>query len=174
MEYKGFICEICGEKYQRKFIKIPLCLNCQKQLKRKYPFSNTNPKEKNIRNKLLAADRIIEGMTYQELADEYHISKQRVGQILSDYGAIDTRPVVKKKLGTRIYKFIKGYKQRHDGNSPGVRRIMDGCDISVTSRYRIGIKYLLETGKIIIDKNQTPHQIIVKGAKWIPPEHDHD
>lgn len=167
---KEFTCEICGEKFRRKFIKVPQCVNCQRQLKRKYPFSKIRPNEKNDRNKLIVADRVVECMTYQELAEKHNISKQRIGQILSDYGAMDTKFRVKKKLGDRIYRFIIQYKKKYDGNSPGIRRIMDGCDISVMSRYNIGMKYLLETGKIIIDKNQTPHQIIVKGAKWTSPK----
>lgn len=65
-----------------------------------------------------------------------------------------------------VLAFIKQFKAENDGNSPTIREICDGCDISSTSvcNYILGI--LDRAGKISLTRDGAARRISVTGGRW--------
>lgn len=57
-------------------------------------------------------------------------------------------PKPPKKETVNILRFIDGYKKAHDGNSPSVREIIDGCERSSTSVAHYHLRRLEKLGAI--------------------------
>jgi SOS-response transcriptional repressors (RecA-mediated autopeptidases) len=70
----------------------------------------------------------------------------------------------------RCYRFILKYKAEHDGNSPTIREIGEGCGVSSTSTVRFHLIGLERMGLIrsFHGANKT-RKIEVVGGEWLPP-----
>lgn len=64
-----------------------------------------------------------------------------------------------------VMDFIIAYKKAHDGNSPSIREIMVGCDISSTSTVSYHLNKLAKKGRIT--RSRANRSIEVKGGAWI-------
>ncbi|RMD57453.1 hypothetical protein D6833_13880 [Candidatus Parcubacteria bacterium] len=67
-----------------------------------------------------------------------------------------------------LYNYIVEYKMAHDGNSPSYYDIAGALDMNTGAVYR-ALRLLKARGLIDFEPRKT-RSIIVKGAKWIPPE----
>ena len=89
---------------------------------------------------------------------------RRNGDTLEPWQDLRREPV------ERTYDFIAAYKGGHDGNSPTLREIMDGCRISSTSVVFYYLKKLEERGLIRRPEpefgNRYASKIEVVGGKW--------
>jgi len=70
---------------------------------------------------------------------------------------------------SNVLRFIIKYKISNGGNSPSIRDISNGCQISSTSNVSSILKHLEHTGKIKISKNRS-RLISIPGERWIPPK----
>ena len=61
-----------------------------------------------------------------------------------------------------IFDFIIQYKFLHQGNTPTIHQIMDGCDLSTTSLVVFHLNKLADAGRITRDGRE----ITVPGARW--------
>jgi SOS-response transcriptional repressor LexA len=70
-----------------------------------------------------------------------------------------------------VFKFIVEYKQNHDGNSPTMREIMYGCDITTTSLISFYLGQLERSGKIRWPRygfsKRSSATIEVIGGNWL-------
>ena len=81
-----------------------------------------------------------------------------------------TRRAVLSPNKQKVYQFIKAYKKAHDGNSPTIREIGDGCGINSTSTVRFYLCGLERLGLIRrSDVSGRTRAIEVVGGKWIAP-----
>lgn len=70
----------------------------------------------------------------------------------------------------RVYDFIVNYKIDHDGISPTVAEITQGCRLSSTSAVSHYLNSLVLFGMIKCDYGKGKSRMIaVLGARWIPP-----
>ncbi len=116
--------------------------------------------------------RVKEYWTYQQLANKFGVSRQRIGQILLQNDAIISREGMLDRLSAYAYKFILEYKKENDGNTPNIHTMAWSCPhMFGYPRAKRSIQYLEETGKIIIDKNN-PLMVRVVGAEWIAPQEE--
>jgi len=67
----------------------------------------------------------------------------------------------------RIFAFLVRYKKEHDGNSPSVREIAEGCHIVLSGAHYHLIRLELEN-RIRIS-GQRSRTIEIVGANWQPP-----
>jgi len=65
-----------------------------------------------------------------------------------------------------IYGFIIDYKRMHDGNSPTIREIMTGCDVTSTSCVVDLLERLQADGWIHLRRSGLYRGIEVIGGKW--------
>jgi len=74
----------------------------------------------------------------------------------------------------RVLDFIIGYKAAHDGNSPSVREIGEGCGISSTSVVRYHLNTLVLEQLIHIPTSDSgvrlAARIEIPGGKWTHKE----
>lgn len=68
-----------------------------------------------------------------------------------------------------VYTFIVNYKIKHQGQSPTIREIADGCGISTTSMVVNILDRLEGAGKIKRPDFGLTRGINIPGSKWIPP-----
>jgi len=68
-----------------------------------------------------------------------------------------------------IYQFIVDYKCSHDGNSPTIREIANGCGIPSTSHIGYVLTALQFEGKLKAPPAKKARSIEVVGGQWIPP-----
>ncbi len=69
----------------------------------------------------------------------------------------------------RVLDFIIRYKMVHDGNSPSIRQIADGCNISSTNTVNYYLRRLAGAGRIDIGRKGESRHIQIPGAQWTPP-----
>ena len=67
----------------------------------------------------------------------------------------------------RIMAFIVSFKERHDGLSPSMREIMDGCGMFSTSHVDY---YLQQLEEMDLIKRSGRRGIQVIGGVWLKPE----
>jgi SOS-response transcriptional repressor LexA len=67
----------------------------------------------------------------------------------------------------RVYHFIVQYKKGHDGNSPTIREIMDGCELTSTSLVRYYLIELARHGLIRMPEKGAAAKIEVIGGYWM-------
>ena len=127
-------------------------------------------KEKETRNKVLVAERITEGLSLQQLADRHGVSRQRVAQILHEYGVTNASPILADNLANRVYNYIVKYKIENDGISPGVRDLVIDGKFHTVGRVKRALRHLEARGLIRVDTSHRPHRIQVMGSKWVPPK----
>lgn len=106
------------------------------------------------------------GWTVREIGEHFGISFQRVTEILQD----DFRNVyprlyeIKKR---KLLEYLKGYKSTHDGNTPTVRQMIDGANMSTANRVYRCLLALENDGKISLggpDRKQL--HISIVGGRW--------
>lgn len=66
-----------------------------------------------------------------------------------------------------VFEFIIAFKKSHDGNSPTVREIAEGCGISSTSVVTYYLGRLEEEGRITRPDLGTACSIEVPGGRWM-------
>lgn len=71
-----------------------------------------------------------------------------------------------------VYDWLVAYKTDHDGNSPSLREIMQGCKLQSTSVASRILRDLASDGCILIDEKRS-RCIHIVGAKWLPPPGGH-
>jgi hypothetical protein len=70
----------------------------------------------------------------------------------------------------QIFAWIVAYKRSHDGNSPTLRELMSGCDLSSLSVTYDCLRRLTAVG--LIDRQASPgtrgrsRQIVIVGGRW--------
>lgn len=73
-------------------------------------------------------------------------------------------------IRAKVLQFIIAYKTSHDGQSPSMREIGDGCGISSTSMVKYYLDALVLQGKIIRklqdDDTGKARNIHVPGGNW--------
>ena len=86
-------------------------------------------------------------------------------------GTATRRPYVRPVTSTEhVFKFIIDFKKSHDGNSPSIREIGEGCGISSTSVVTYWLNKLEEQG--FIRRPEPPfgirfaNRIEVIGGQW--------
>lgn len=74
-------------------------------------------------------------------------------------------------LRQKVYQFICAFKRDHDGVSPSVSEIGEGCGISSTSVVRYCLDSLERLGMIecAYGKGNKSRMIMVVGGSWIAP-----
>ncbi len=65
-----------------------------------------------------------------------------------------------------IYQYIINFKVEHDGNSPTIREITQGCHISSTSLANYYLGQLVDEGRIEMSDCIASRKIMVKGGSW--------
>lgn len=65
-----------------------------------------------------------------------------------------------------IFDWIVAYKRSHDGNSPTVQEIMDGCGVSSKSVVYYILLDLRKLGLIELPGYNKDRQIRVVGGRW--------
>lgn len=82
------------------------------------------------------------------------------------------RSVAVPPAGTRnaydpdvVFDFVVEFKHKHDGNSPTLREICDGLQISSTSMAHRALADLHKQGRIRVDTSRA-RGIIVVGGRW--------
>jgi SOS-response transcriptional repressor LexA len=68
----------------------------------------------------------------------------------------------------RVYAYIVAYKLIHDGNSPSMKEIQFGCELSDPAAVAKVIRRLEKDGRIIHTK-MSYRQIVVVGGSWTMP-----
>lgn len=68
----------------------------------------------------------------------------------------------------RIFDFLVRYKKEHDGNSPSMREIAEGCNIVLSGAHYHLIRLELENR--IRMSGQRSRTIEIVGANWQPPD----
>lgn len=63
-----------------------------------------------------------------------------------------------------VFEFIKGYKLRHNGNSPSHRDIVEGTNISSTGHLSFVLEKLQDFGYITLGEGH--RSIILKEVSW--------
>ena len=64
-----------------------------------------------------------------------------------------------------VYLFIVDFKKKHDGNSPTLREIAEGCNVSATSLVKYYLEFLVEAGLIEVTGDKS-RMIMVTGGEW--------
>jgi SOS-response transcriptional repressor LexA len=82
------------------------------------------------------------------------------------------------KTREKVYRYIRQYKQEHDGVAPSVREIAQHIGGKSTSVVHYHLEMLQAQGKIQLLKQGTGARggsrcIAVIGGQWMPPEDDH-
>lgn len=67
-----------------------------------------------------------------------------------------------------VYEFIVKFKLRHNGNSPTLREIAHGCDLSSNSTVTYHVNKLKEDGRVVV-RDGMARSIDVAGSRWLPP-----
>lgn len=68
-------------------------------------------------------------------------------------------------LDERVYAFIVGYKQEHDGVAPSHREIVDGCGLPGVSSVVCVLNRLEDAGRIYRSDGAS-RSIAVVGGRW--------
>lgn len=66
----------------------------------------------------------------------------------------------------KIFQWIVTYKTNHDGNSPSVVELMDGCAISSRSVALYQLRRLDKAGYVRLTKKRRSRSICVVGGQW--------
>ncbi len=69
----------------------------------------------------------------------------------------------------QIYRWIVAFKRSHDGLSPTLREIMEGCGISSTSVAHFHVAKLQRQGKVRRHGPGMNRNLVVVGGSWQPP-----
>ena len=69
-----------------------------------------------------------------------------------------------------IYQFIVEYKKAHDGNSPSIREIVRGLDLSSPSIAAYHLTRLVQLNMIRLREDGSSRTIEITGGRWLPPE----
>jgi len=74
----------------------------------------------------------------------------------------------KRKTKTKniILSYLVEYKRAHDGNSPSIRQITEGCNLSSTSVVAFHLRKLERDGKIRLTDHAF-RNIEITGGQWI-------
>lgn len=72
-----------------------------------------------------------------------------------------------RELRDRIFRFIVGYKESYDGNSPSLRKIGNAVGINSTAWVNYYLDRLEDEGRIIRRHDGTTGQIEVVGGRWV-------
>lgn len=73
----------------------------------------------------------------------------------------------------QVFDFIVAFKRTHDGNSPSVAEIREGCSMSSSSTVKYHLNNLVQHGLIECDYGKGKSRMItVCGGRWIPPSQD--
>lgn len=76
-----------------------------------------------------------------------------------------TRPRAVHDL-QKIFQWIVSYKTHHDGNSPSLVELMQGCDISSRSVALYQLHRLHKAGYIRLTDQHRSRSICVVGGEW--------
>lgn len=66
-----------------------------------------------------------------------------------------------------IFQFVMQYKKEHDGNSPSMREIVEGCGFDNVSVVYNGVKRLVQRGKFKDPVYRRSRGIEVVGGRWV-------
>ncbi len=70
------------------------------------------------------------------------------------------------KKAEAVFNFIVQFKRDHDGNSPSIREIQQGCRISSTSMVEFYLDCLVDDGRISMADHFKSRMISVTGGEW--------
>jgi SOS-response transcriptional repressor LexA len=65
-----------------------------------------------------------------------------------------------------VFRFILEFKWAHDGNSPTIREIKEGCEMSSTSYVMFILRRLESRGLIECPHFGKNRMIVVSGGRW--------
>lgn len=157
------LCSVCGEPVP--FDRTPpIHSGCRARV---YKVSDPKLRIANTDRDLDIVKMRGEGITLQDIADKYGISRQRIEQILKKYDISGTE-IVRNSRKERTLLYIIRYKADNDGNSPTINEMIVGTGQNQSS-VRSSLYALESEGRIKID-NVGHIKVKVVGAKWSPPD----
>jgi len=120
------------------------------------------------RNKEICRLKVEVGLSSQEIADQYNISRQRVFQILNELGHYRDEGALEKRK-KQVYDYIVEYKMKHGGCSPSSHEIRNGCSLIGSWKQAKAHLNRLEKDGLLIQKKDNARTIEIVGGIWLPP-----